>query len=361
MDKINPKHYAFLILATCIVSLKTYPKVFIQNGLRDSWVAVITSSILILLFLIYVIKTCQKNNVYNLVEIFQGALGKTFGNVMLGLFCLTLFFTLVESAAVEASSMHTNMLVATPVWFFILFFVGPAIYTLKQDLVAIITVTLIGISLIIIAGMNLAAMTHPYKDYSLLFPVFARGISGGFILSILQTLGLFGCVSITFPYLVDVTSKKRLLLYAVLGILFVIQMQIVSTTGVIATFDISRINQMPYPKLLQTQLVSHFRFLEAGELFVMLQIVGGWYIKYVVTFYALIKILKGLKINTPYMIYIISLMVAISAYLAGNDLFVLFRFLAYYTYIAFVGFVVIPTFVFAVFSFKNQKSPSGNV
>jgi len=138
-------------------------------------------------------------------------------------------------------------------------------------------------------------------------------------------------------------------------------MEIIATTGVIATFDIARINHMAYPKLLQTQLVSHFRFLEAGELFVMLQIVGGWYIKYVVTFYALIKMLKGLKINAPYFIYIISLLVAVSAYFAANDLFLLFRLLNYYTYIALINFVVIPLFAFTVFSFKKEKTASSNI
>lgn len=360
MDKFNPKHLAFLILGTSIVSLKTYPKIFTQNGLRDSWVAIIISSIIILLFLIFVIRTCQRKDCFNMVEIYQGAFGKPLGDLLIILFAVTLFFTLVECAAVEASSMHINMLIETPIWFFVLFFVGPAIYTIKQDLVSIITVTLIGIILIILAGINLAALTQRYKHWEFLFPIFTNGISKGFILSVLQTLGLYGSVAIVFPYLAKLNNKKGLLLPMVIGLLFVIQMQIVSITGIITTFDIQRINVMPYPKLLQTQLVSRFRFLEAGELYVMLQIIGGWYIKYVITFYALIRLIKTYKSNITYLIYIISALVAAAAIFAGNNVLLLFKLLDYYTYIALVNFVIIPVIVFTVFSFRGQKAISNS-
>ncbi|WP_026476215.1 GerAB/ArcD/ProY family transporter [Alkaliphilus transvaalensis] len=359
MDKFNSMHLAFLIAGTTIVSLKTYPKIYTQNGLRDSWIAMIIASILILLFMIYVINTCRRSNTYNLLEIYQGALGKTLGNIMLGFFCFTLYITLIESAAVQSSSMHTNMLLGTPIWFFILLFVGPAIYTIVQDKVAIITVTLVGIALITVAGINLASLSHTYKRWELLFPIFSRGISRGFIMSILQILGLYGCVAITFPYLIDVKTQNKLLRHTMFGILYVIQMQIVSITGVIATFDIGRINQMPYPKLLQTQLVSHFRFLEAGELFVMLQIVGGWYLKYVITFYALVKLLKAFRIKFKYQIYIISLLVAVPAFLVARNIVILFQFLNIYAYIALVNFIIVPTLVFLLYSVKQKRLIKG--
>lgn len=361
MDQFNSKHIAFLILGTSIVSLKTYIKVFSENGGRESWIAMIISSILILLFLIYVIKICQKNNTFSLIDIYLSSMGNTIGKLLLFFFCLTLFLTLVESAAVEASAMHTNMLLDTPIWFFILFFVGPAIYTIKQDVVGIITVALIGVTLIIIAGINLAMLTQEYKDYRFLLPIFENGITKGFILSILQTLGLYGSVSIIFPYMTLLKEKKKLLRHLIISLLFVIQMQIVSIIGALTSFEVTRVNSIPYVKLLQTQLVSHFRFMEAGELFVMLQVVGGWYIKYVVTFYALIHLLKAFKFNTSYFIYVISAFVAVAAYFAANNLIVLFRLLDYYTYITLVNFVLIPFLVFTIYSFKGQRATSKNV
>ena len=361
MDQLNEKHIAFLILGTTIVSLKTYPKVFTINGLRDSWVAMIIASILILLFFIFVIQTCIRKNTFNIVEIYQQALGKPLGNFFIALFALGLVLTLMESASVEANSMHTNMLADTPVWFFILFFVVPAIYTIKQDLVGIIITTSIGLVLIIIAGFTLAFLTNQYKHYEYLFPIFPHGITKGFILSVLQILGLYGHVAIILPYLSKLGSKKRLFSSTLLSLLFVIQMEIFSIIGVMATFHIERLNSMSYPKLLQTQLVSRFQFLEAGELFVMIEMIGGWYIKYILTFYALIRILKDYGIDKQWMIYLISVLIGIGAYFVGNNLLRLFQFLNYFTYFSLANFVVIPLIVFTIFSLRTQPKASTNM
>jgi hypothetical protein len=77
-------------------------------------------------------------------------------------------------------------------------------------------------------------------------------------------------------------------------------MEIISMTGVITTFGPDRAMNIWYPKLIQTQLVSYFGFLESGEFFVMLQIVGGWFIKYILTFYGLIALLKEFNLISKY-------------------------------------------------------------
>lgn len=358
MDKFNTRHLGFLFLAAAIVSMKTYPNVFTNNGGRDSWIAVIIASAIIFVYFVAVLKLCKRTNTYDMVKIYRAAVGEKLGNFLLGLFALTLFLTMVESAAVEASSMHTNMLLETPVWFFLLLFVFPAAYTAGRDLVGIVTVTVIGISLIIFAGTSLAFLTSKYKESYLLFPVFQNGVNKGFLLSILQILGLYGSVTIVFPYLTEIKSKKHLLRDSIISILFIIQMQIVSITGVLMSFDVERVNNIPYPKLLQTQLVSHFRFMEAGEVYVMLQIVGGWYIRYVVAFYALIKVLSALNIRHKYHILIITCLTGVAAYFAGNNLFRLFKLLDVYTYICFVNLLVIPAIIFMIFAKKSQMVKS---
>lgn len=358
MDKFNTKHFAFLILAVTVVSQKTYPKVFITNGGRESWIAVIISSIIILFYLIGFLAMCKKRNNYDFVSIYHQALGSKLGNLLLFVFALTLFITLVESAAVEASSMHTNMLLETPVWFLLIFFVVPAAYTASRDLVAIIMITIIGITLIIFAGINLGMLTSEYKDYRLLFPIFPQGITNRFLLSILQTLGLYGSLTIVFPYLTEIKDKKNLIFHSIVGMVFVIQMLVVSITGVLTTFELERADSIPYPKLLQTQLVSHFRFLEAGEIYVMLQIVGGWYIRYVITFYALVKILSALNLRHKYLTIIVSLAAGIAAYLVGSNLFILLKFLNYYTYIALFNFFIIPTIVYTIYALRKRTVKS---
>ena len=86
-------------------------------------------------------------------------------------------------------------------------------------------------------------------------------------------------------------------------------MEVFANIGVLTTFGVSRVLRINYPKLIQTQLVSYFSFIEGGEFFVMLQMVGGWFIKYVLALNAILILLKKLSFISKYWIYIITLFV----------------------------------------------------
>jgi len=136
-------------------------------------------------------------------------------------------------------------------------------------------------------------------------------------------------------------------------------MQIVNMIGLISTFDIYYLNTMVYPNILQTQLVEVSRFMESGEFFVIIQIVSAWYIKYVLTFYALMKILKRLKIYDKYSIYTTTFLVLIGGLFLCQDLFNLFTFLGIYTYITLANFVIIPFFMMLIYRIRtSQKNRS---
>jgi len=174
-------------------------------------------------------------------------------------------------------------------------------------------------------------------------------------------LGLYGSISISLPYLVKIKDTKEIMKHSLIGLLIVIQMEIVATIGVIATFGIDFTNTMPYPKLMQTQQVSYFRFLEFGELFVMLQIVGGWLLKYIATFYAILLLTKEFnfkKKQLVYTTYIVSVFVYIGSYFLAGDLGKLFKFFNMYTYVSFVNFIIIPFIIFTIYAVKmnNKKS-----
>ena len=363
MDKFSPKHLMFLILGVSIVSLKTYPTTLIKNGLRDSWIAVIISSILIFLFFMIIIKSWKKGPTLSLIKIYRLSLGNILGNIFIGLFILTLFLTLIECSSVEADSMHQNMLIETPKWYLLLFFIIPIIYTIKKDLKTIITVTIIGIILIMIAGINLSILTSKYKHISFLLPIFEKGLTPGFIICILKSLGLYGSISIVLPYLNKIVDKKnKMSKFSIIALLILIQMELVAISGILMTFPVDLAISMNYPKLLQTQQVSYFQFLEFGELYVMLQILGGWLLKYTITFYAILLIFRSFKLREKYIsysVYIISLLVFICSYLISKNSFILFKFLNYYEFISLVNFVLIPFVVFILFSkkVKLQKKP----
>ncbi len=362
MDRFNGRHFALLIMGVAIVSLKTYPGIFLRNGSRESWIAIVIASLLIFFIYMYIINISEKNSRPNICQVYQTAFGNIIGNIAICIFIATLILTLIECSSVEANSMRENMLVETPNWYFLLFFIIPIIYVIFKDLTAIVMVTSIGIVLIILAGTNLAILTTRYKDYHLLLPVFHDGNYVGFFICIIKMLALYGCASIVLPYIhVIGDSKKGMIRGTLLGLVMVIQMQIVSVTGLVATFSIERLNALNYPKLIQTQLVSYSQFIEFGELYVMLQILGGWMLKYMISFYAILLIFTNLHLKQKYIkysIFIISTIVFIGAYVASKNLFVLFILLNYYAYICLANFVIMPTVAYIIFHRKNRKTKS---
>ncbi|WP_291635964.1 endospore germination permease [Clostridium sp.] len=355
MDKLNTKHLIFIIWGTSIVAMKTYPNVFIVNGGRDSWISVIIASIILLLYFIYILFVCKKRNCYNISEIYHRALGKKMGDIFLILFIITLIITLIESSSVEANSLHVNMLSDTPPWFFLLFLIIPAVYITKRGTRAITIVTIIGICLIMVAGTNLAILTAKYKKLSYLLPIMANGVTPSFILSIIKALGCYGSIAICIPFLSKVVNKSKITNHCIIAILIVIQMEIFSAIGIISTFGVVRALKINYPKLIQTQLVSYFQFLEFGEFFVMLQLVGGWFIKFVLALTATLILLKSLSFYNKYTIYIITLFVFIISYFISAKVLLLYKFLNIYVYFSVVSFMIIPTIIFSIFYIKTRK------
>jgi spore germination protein (amino acid permease) len=360
MDKFTSKHFMFMIFGVAIISIKTYPTIFTRNSGKDTSVVIVLSSLLIIFCAVYIFSIAREKNMFNIYEIYRATLGNFLGTIAISLLLLTIFLTLLESSSVEANAMHTNLLIETPTWFFLLFFIVPAIYTIKRDIVAIFTVTIIGISLIMLAGINLSILTVKYKDSRNLLPFFANGLTPGFFLSTIQTLGLYGSIFYLFPFLQKVEDKSKLIKHSVIALLITTQIVIVGITGVIATFGIERLNNMAFPKLLQTQLISYFHFIESGELFVMLQMVGGWYLRYIISFYALLEILKTMKIDNHLLIYILSILAFVCSYFLAKDILLLFDFFNVYTYVAFINFIVIPLIAFTILKFKSTKQSEGN-
>lgn len=364
MDKFTSKHFAFLLLGVSIVSLKTYPGIFMRNAGRDSWVAMLFASVIIFIIYMYIVDISEKNNKPNICQVYQGALGKVLGSIFIYLFVITLMLTLIEASSIEANSMRENMLAETPTWYFLLFFIVPCIYVIFKDIVAIVTITIIGISLIMLAGINLAFLTSRYKHYQMLFPILTNGFTPDFFICIVKIISLYGAASIVLPYLYKIEGNKKSILRGTLGgLLIVIQMQIVSVTGLVMTFVPSRFNSLNYPKLIQTQLVSYSQFIEFGELYVMLQILGGWLLKYLITFYAILIILMNLnmkKRGVNYTIIILSTFVFIAAYFSSRNLFIIFKLLNYYTYICLFNFIIIPIAMYSIFNIKNKQNRDKN-
>ncbi len=350
MDKFNPRHFVFLVLATGIVALKTYPLVFISDIGKDSWVAVVISSVIIALYFMFSIQTLKLVKGHDFVTIYRIALGKPLGTIMIIFFVFTILLTLVECTTIQADGMHQNMMIETPNWYFIIFFTLTALYIIRKDLVAIILVIIICISLIMLAGIHLGIMTMKQKEFLMLLPVMQDGITKDFVIAVLKSLGMYGFITITLPYLETIDdSKISLKKYGLIALAILIQMQIVSITGIFSTFSVKQAEAYYYPKLIQTHLVSYMQIMEFGELYVMLQMLVGWMLKYLVAFYSLILIFKFFKFknkNIVIITYIISGAVLIASVLITSTSIRLFNIINYCN----------PFFCFCYLSITNKEA-----
>lgn len=356
MNKFNGSHLLFTIWGTTVVSLKMYPSIYFTHGGRDSWIAVICSSILIFLFAYILISISQKNNNFDIYNIYCSAVGKFLGNIFIFFFILNLILTLIECSSVEANVMHVSMLPNTPFWFFVICFAIPAIYTILKGKNSIIIVTIISISIIIASGILVSILTQKYKNYSLLLPIMSNGVTKNFIFSIVKSLGIYGCFSIIIPFLTEIDNKNTVRKYALWGLIFVIQMQIFSAVGLTSTFGARRLNTIYYPKLIQTQLIDYFGFIESGELYVLLQTIGGWYVKYVLTFFSLLLLLKKINIKNNFTVYIMSVIIIVASIYCSRDTFFLFYLLDYYSYFCLLNFILIPLIIYSIYNFRNKKN-----
>jgi len=205
------------------------------------------------------------------------------------------------------------------------------------------------------AGVNLAILTAKYKKLSYLLPIMENGITHSFILSVIKALGCYGSIAICIPFFSRLVNKSKILKHSIIALLIVIQMEIFANIGILTTFDVTRVLHITYPKLIQTQLVSYFDFLEIGEFFVMLQMVGGWFIKYVLALNAILILLKKLSFLNKYSLYIITLFVFIISYFISAKVLLLYSFLNIYVYFSVVCFILIPTIIFTIFYFKTTR------
>lgn len=358
MDKLSFKHFFFIMSASGIVSLKTYPGIFMRDAGKDSWVAVIVASLILIICFDYIIRIWINRNCSGLRAVFELGFGKFLGRAFLIIFAFTLFLTMVECASVETSVIHVNLFIESPQWYILFFILLPGLYTIKKGKNSVIVVLMFCMIVSIINGINLFFLTLPFKKYNRLFPIFARGINYNFFIAIAKSLGLFATSTISLGYLSQVNNNKGLRRCTLISLIFITQMISISTNGILSTFSVERANLITYPKLIQTQLISYFGFIASGEFYVIFQVLAGWFAKYVATFFALINILKELNVekhlNMNILIYCITGLVYGLSFMASYDLIGLFELLNIYSYICLINFLLIPIAVFTTFAIRTR-------
>lgn len=362
MNKISSKHFILFIIGVALISVKTYPSIFIDIGGRDTWLASLIASIIFVIFLMYIINICVSTKTFDINDIFSRSMPKVLGIILMLIFVLTLFINAIEAAAVEANVLHSTLFLETPVWYALIFFILPSLFIFNKRVRTILIFVIVSVFVIIINGILFFALSQSYKDINNLLPVLGSGVSLGFTISTVLILGGFSSFMIAIPFLKYIDKFENIRRHTLYAAVITSSFIVISMIGVITAFGPLRSANIFYPEFILGQRIEVAGFLEFGELFFIIQTVLGFFIKYVLATYSILLILgKHIKKKRLF-IGIYTFIVFILSNFLGMSNYILYDVLKYLQIVNLFSFVLIPLVVFSAYyiKFKNKEKLSKN-
>ena len=353
MNKLSSKHFMFFILGSCMIALRTYSSIFVNLGGRDTWILSLVASILLLLYMIYLLKVCINTDTYDVNIIFSSP-SKFFGGLSKFIFALGLFVVAVESASVQASSTHTNFFLSSPTWYCLLFFIVPAMYILSKKFNAILILVIVTVTLAIVGDITLFALMAKYLDFTNLLPILKDGLTQNYWFCIFLILGSLSSIAITLPYLQFLDKKENILRNSSLAIVICSILIVSSFVSIITFFGSQRGANIFYPEYVESQIVEIAHFIEFGELFYIFRNVCMLFIKYIIASFGIILLYKDILKNKKTFIICYSILVFITSLLLTQNQFYLFSYLKFINLILLVPFIIIPLISFSIYFLKNK-------
>lgn len=354
MNKISTKHFMFFIFATCTIALRSYSSLFIQLGGRSSWISAILASVLIIVFVSYLIKICRTTNTYDINVIFSTTGPTWLNNIFKAIFALGLFLLAVESASVESSSIHTNYFLTTPLWYCLLFFIIPAALILLKRFNAILILVIVTATLTLFGDIVLIMLVSKYLDFNNLFPVLENGLDKNLFFSTLMILGSLLSVVAALPFLKFLHKPNGLSVDTTLALILSCALVVSSFISVIAFFSPERAGNIFYPEYIESQRVQIANFIEFGELFYIFRSVCMFFLKYIIASYSIILLYEDIIKNKTVFVLIYSIVIFIACWYVTYNQYHMFYMLKIFQFILYVPFFVIPLLCFSKYILKKN-------
>lgn len=334
LKDFSTKHLMFLVLGTCIISVTSYSSIFIKKGYINTWLFSVISALLFTLFLIYFLKIYAKKNISDSEHIFS--------NVYMYIFSIGLILVSIESASCFSSSIHTNYFLRTPLWYCLLFIIVPAGYVLTKNISSVLITTMItaGISFALYSVFLILCMFK--ADFSSLLPILSGGLQKNSILCILSLIGSLSSVMIISPYAPYFDCKHNLIKNITLAFLFCSILMVLSFISVTTILGENLTSNIFYPEYVLSQNIQISNFIEYGQLVFIFKSVSMFFIKYILSSYAIILLFKNKITNKSRFILIYSIVIFIFSYLLSKNQYILFNSLEIMQYIWIVTFIVAP-------------------
>lgn len=354
MKKYTSKHHIFLILCVTLISIKTYPILFLSLGGRDSWLLVLFSSVIIGVLGYYIINVFIKFNISSMNDFFESSYGKYLGKILLFCFSVLLMFNAIESVSILSTSIHNTVFIETPTWFALLFFISASAYMLCMGFSSILRLSLISIATMFLCMLILAFLFIPYIKINYVTPVFGNPLNFNSLLSVIYILGYFSSFGITLPYIKKIEEKDELKKYYIPTMIIVSVISTYSVLSILGFFNHFRGANIFFPEFTQAQRVEYGKFFESGEFFVLLQNVLGFIIKYLLSIFAIYIIYKNKIKNSNKFFITISIVNYIISYYLCKNIFTLSLFLEFYTLINILFMLIIPVIASFLYSIRKK-------
>ena len=355
MSKLSSNHFMLLILSVTMIALRSYSSIFIDLGGRDTWIFAILASVIIGLFILFLLNVCISTNTYDIKTIFDAYLPKFLTKLLLLIFSIGLFLMALESAAVNSSSIHTNFFISCPIWYCLLFFLIPSTYVLNRNFNTILIVVIITVSLIILGDIFYLILVMKYLDLSYLLPIFKNGITSNMWLCLLSLLGSFSSVMIVFPFLKYWEKDNKLLIDSTIAFIIICFFITTSFVSLISFLGPERAINTLFPEYIQSQTVQLADFFEFGEIFYIFRSSLMWFIKYILCSFAIISLYENIIKNKKTFILLYTLIIFILITFLTKNQYFLFYILKNLQFVLLVPFIFIPLISFLIYKIKFKK------
>lgn len=357
MERTKPKNLIFIIITSTIISIGTYPSVFIKFGGRNTWLICLISIVIFGILLSFILRMLRKDGRYRVLDISKDVIGKKASKVVVFIFSLGLLLACIESASVTSNSLHTILFIETPVWYCLILFTLTTFYISTKSLSAIITTICIATPCAVISNLFLSILTLRYKTLYYLFPIRMDKSITEYIICGLLFIGSLSSslVILSILHIVVNKNKKGFNKLIMSSYTFACFLIVWILTGIITGVGPLRASNLYYPNYILAQRIFYEGIGENGEFFSIVYISFVWIGKYLLAFSSLYILWKKVIQNKTIFAAIISSIVFIASYFTARNTYALFVLLKYFQIIFLFTLLIVPISVLVVFYFKTIK------
>jgi spore germination protein KB len=244
---------------------------------RDAWISVLISLpfAIFYAYLIFRVKVHHQGSDFR--KIAGELLGKSFGAVVSGLFCLYFIFLCVISAAQLVEMVHIGFLPETPSTVLIIWFLAFCLYAAKKGVKTIALTSAILCIFAFANGYLVSFTSAPLKDWSNLSPVLEYGWSP-VLMGTLVLLGIWMELLFLMVIPLQVDRKKFLFYSWIVCILLNALIMIAAMTGTVMVFGLAQASNFSFPALEIVRIIS-LGFIDRFDTYALVLMSFGCYIR----------------------------------------------------------------------------------